>query len=229
MDEYVINFWFGSIVMDVKELIVCCVVLEIRCGMLVNLGIGLFSYVVNYLFVDVGVFFQVENGVIGLGVCLFEGMEDINLIDVGGGFVIVVFGVVLIDSVMSFGLIWGGYLDMIVLGGLQVDECGFLVNWMVLGQMVLGMGGVMDLVVGVKQVVVVMLYIVKGCFKIVLECLLLLIVVWWVSLIVMEMVVIWLIEQGFVLLECGLGVSFDQICVVILVWLIVLDYDVLQM
>ena len=107
-------------------------------------------------------FFQAENGVIGLGARPPEGMEDEDLTDAGGGFVTAMPGAASIDSAMSFGLIRGGHLDMTVLGGLQVDERGYLANWMVPGKMVPGMGGAMDLVAGAKRVVVAMVHTAKG-------------------------------------------------------------------
>jgi acetate CoA/acetoacetate CoA-transferase beta subunit len=126
--------------MDPKEIIARRVAREVRPGMLVNLGIGLPSLVAGYLPADSGVYFQAENGVIGLGARPPEGMEDANLTDAGGGFVTAVPGAASIDSAMSFGLIRGGHLDMTVLGGLQVDERGYLANWMVPGKMVPGHG-----------------------------------------------------------------------------------------
>jgi acetate CoA/acetoacetate CoA-transferase beta subunit len=127
--------------MDAKERIARRVACEIKTGMLVNLGIGLPSMVANFVPASLGVFFQAENGVIGLGARPPEGMEDPHLTDAGGGFVSAVPGAASIDSAMSFGLIRGGHLDMTVLGGLQVDELGHLANWKVPGKMVKGMGG----------------------------------------------------------------------------------------
>lgn len=127
--------------MDAKEIIARRVALEIRPNTLVNLGIGIPSLVANYLPKGVNVFFQAENGVVGLGSRPPEGMEDPFLTDAGGGFVTAVPGAASIDSAMSFGLIRGGHLDMTVLGGLQVDAAGRLANWMVPGRMVPGMGG----------------------------------------------------------------------------------------
>ena len=140
--------------MDAKERIARRVACEIKTGMLVNLGIGLPSMVANFVPASLGVFFQAENGVIGLGARPPEGMEDPHLTDAGGGFVSAVPGAASIDSAMSFGLIRGGHLDMTVLGGLQVDELGHLANWKVPGKMVPGMGGAMDLVTGAARVVV---------------------------------------------------------------------------
>jgi acetate CoA/acetoacetate CoA-transferase beta subunit len=197
--------------MDPKELVARRVALEIRPGMLVNLGIGLPSMVANYIHAHAGVFFQAENGVIGLGARPPEGMEEVNLTDAGGGFVTAVPGAASIDSAMSFGLIRGGHLDMTVLGGLQVDERGYLANWMVPGKMVPGMGGAMDLVAGAKQVVVAMMHTAKGDPKIVRECTLPLTAERRVSLIVTEMAVILPQSDGLKLLERAPGVSVEAI------------------
>lgn len=197
--------------MSPKEIIARRVAREVEPDSLVNLGIGLPSLVANYLPDEVNVFFQAENGVIGLGARPPEGMEDVNLTDAGGGFVTAVPGAASIDSAMSFGLIRGGHLDMTVLGGLQVDERGYLANWMVPGKMVPGMGGAMDLVSGAKRVVVAMVHTAKGNHKIVPECTLPLTATRRVSLIVTEMAVIEPSEEGLVLRERGPGVSVEDI------------------
>jgi len=197
--------------MEPKEIIARRVAREIRPGSLVNLGIGLPSMVANYLSAESGVYFQAENGVIGLGARPPEGMEDINLTDAGGGFVSAVPGAASIDSAMSFGLIRGGHLDMTVLGGLQVDERGYLANWMVPGKMVPGMGGAMDLVAGAKQVIVAMVHTAKGRPKIVRECTLPLTAERRVSLIVTEMAVIAPTDEGLVLRERFPGTTIDEI------------------
>jgi acetate CoA/acetoacetate CoA-transferase beta subunit len=197
--------------MDAKEVIARRVAREIKPGMLVNLGIGLPSLVANYLPRDSGVFFQAENGVIGLGARPPEGMEDETLTDAGGGFVTAVPGAASIDSAMSFGIIRGGHLHMTVLGGLQVDERGYLANWMVPGKMVPGMGGAMDLVAGAQRVIVAMVHAAKGDSKIVPECTLPLTATRRVSLIVTELAAIEPTEAGLVLRERGPGVSIEQI------------------
>jgi acetate CoA/acetoacetate CoA-transferase beta subunit len=197
--------------MEAKDIIARRVAQEIKPEMLVNLGIGLPSLVANYLPRDMHVFFQAENGVIGLGPRPPEGMEDEDLTDAGGGFVTAMPGAASIDSAMSFGLIRGGHLDMTVLGGLEVDERGYLANWMVPGKMVPGMGGAMDLVVGAKHVIVAMVHTAKGAHKIVERCSLPLTATRRVSLIVTEMAVIEPTEKGLVLKERGPGCSVEDI------------------
>ncbi len=197
--------------MDAKEIIARRVACEIRPNTLVNLGIGLPSMVANYLPSDVNVFFQAENGVIGLGARPPEGMEDPDLTDAGGGFVTAVPGAASIDSAMSFGLICGGHLDMTVLGGLQVDARGYLANWMIPGKMVPGMGGAMDLVAGAQRVIVAMVHTAKGSPKILPECTLPLTAARRVTLIVTEMAVIEPTEAGLVLRETGPGTTVDQV------------------
>jgi acetate CoA/acetoacetate CoA-transferase beta subunit len=197
--------------MNAKECIARRVALEVQPGSLVNLGIGLPSMVANYLPEHIDVFFQAENGVIGLGARPPEGMEDPNLTDAGGGFVTAVPGAASIDSATSFGIIRGGHLDMTVLGGLQVDERGYLANWMVPGKMVPGMGGAMDLVAGAKRVVVAMVHTAKGTPKIVPECELPLTAERRVSLIVTEMAVIEPTEKGLVLREVASDCSVDDV------------------
>lgn len=197
--------------MDAKEIIARRVAREMKPGMLVNLGIGLPSLVANYLPHDSGVFFQAENGVIGLGPRPPEGMEDPDLTDAGGGFITAMPGAASLDSAMSFGLIRGGHLDMTVLGGLEVDENGHLANWMAPGKMVPGMGGAMDLVTGAKRVIVAMAHTARGAQKIVPKCSLPLTSTRRVDLIVTEMAVIEPTEAGLVLRERGPGCTVEQI------------------
>ncbi len=197
--------------MDAKELIARRVALEVGPGMLVNLGVGLPSLVASYVSPQLGVFFQAENGVIGLGARPPEGMQDPHLTDAGGGFVTAVPGAASIDSAMSFGLIRGGHLDMTVLGGLEVDEAGRLANWKVPGKMVPGMGGAMDLVTGAKRVVVAMQHTAKGEPKIVRQCSLPLTSLRPVDLIVTELAVIRCDGTDLVLAERAPGISIEQI------------------
>jgi len=197
--------------MDAKELIARRVAREIRPGTLVNLGIGLPSMVATFVPSDLGVYFQAENGVIGLGARPPEGMEERRLTDAGGGFVSAVPGAASIDSAMSFGLIRGGHLDMTVLGGLQIDESGHLANWKVPGKMVPGMGGAMDLVTGAARVVVAMQHSAKGQSKIVARCTLPLTALRRVDLVVTDLAVIEPTATGLILRERAPGVSVDDI------------------
>ena len=197
--------------MDTKELIARRVAQEVRAGTLVNLGIGLPSMVASFVDSDSGVFFQAENGVIGLGARPPEGMEDPDLTDAGGGFVTAVPGAAAIDSAMSFGLIRGGHIDMTVLGGLEVNQLGQLANWMIPGKFVPGMGGAMDLATGAKRVVVAMTHTNKGHSKIVRDCALPLTSLRRVDLVVTELAVIEPTENGLQLVERAPGVSVDQI------------------
>ena len=197
--------------MDAKELIARRVAREIRPGTLVNLGIGLPSMVATFVPADLGVYFQAENGVIGLGARPPEGMEERHLTDAGGGFVSAVPGAASIDSAMSFGLIRGGHLDMTVLGGLQIDESGHLANWKVPVKMVPGMGGAMDLVTGAARVVVAMQHSAKGQSKIVARCTLPLTALRRVDLVVTDLAVIEPTATGLTLRERAPGVSVEDI------------------
>ncbi len=197
--------------MDSKELIARRVAGELKEDSLVNLGIGLPSTVANYLPKDITVYFQSENGIIGMSPLPEEGLEDPYLTDAGGQFVGALPGACAFDSCFSFGLIRGGPLEVTVLGGLQVDEQGQLANWTVPGAMVPGMGGAMDLVTGTKRVIVAMTHTNKGARKIVKKCTLPLTSVRRVSLIVTELAVIEPTEEGLVLKERAPGVTVDAI------------------
>lgn len=210
--------------MNVKERIARRVALETRDGMLVNLGIGLPTMVANFLPEGVNVFFQSENGVIGMGARPPEGFEDPDLTDAGGSFVSAVPGAASIDSTMSFGLIRGGHLDMTVLGCLQVDGLGRLANWMIPGKMVPGMGGAMDLVTGAKRVIVATTHTAKGDPKIVPECTLPLTSLRRVSLIVTEMAVIEPTEEGLLLKEKAPDISLEDLLAATSASLIVPDH-----
>jgi acetate CoA/acetoacetate CoA-transferase beta subunit len=197
--------------MDDKTLIAKRVALEMKEGNLVNLGIGLPTTVPRYLPPGVEVYFQSENGIIGMAPVPGQGMEDPSLTDAGGGFVGAIPGAASIDSCLSFGLIRGGHLDITVLGGLEVDERGQLANWMVPGKMVPGMGGAMDLVTGARRVIVAMTHTVKGKPKILKRRSLPLTSVRRVNLIVTEMAVIEPTEEGLVLRETAPGVTVEQV------------------
>jgi acetate CoA/acetoacetate CoA-transferase beta subunit len=197
--------------MDAKEVIARRIALELKSGDLVNLGIGLPTTVTNYLPPGLQVFFQAENGLIGMQALPEEGMEDEYLADAGGRFIGAVPGACAFDSCFSFGLIRGGHLDITVLGGLEVDEQGLLANWTVPGKMVPGMGGAMDLVTGTKRVIVAMQHTAKGKPKILKKCTLPLTSVRPVSLVVTELAVIEPTAEGLVLKEVAEGVSVEQV------------------
>lgn len=197
--------------MDAKESIARRVAQEIEPATLVNLGIGLPSLVANYVSPDLGVFFQSENGVIGLGARPPEGMEDPDLTDAGGGFVTAVPGAAAIDSAMSFGLIRGGHIDMTVLGGLEVDAKGHLANWVIPGKLTPGMGGAMDLATGAKKVVVAMQHVNRGQSKVVQNCSLPLTSTRPVDLVVTELAVFKPTPAGLVLLEHAPGTDLETI------------------
>jgi acetate CoA/acetoacetate CoA-transferase beta subunit len=156
--------------MDEKTLIAKRVALELKDGDLVNLGIGLPTLVAGFVPKDASIFFQSENGVIGMLALPEEGLEAEDLTDAGGGPIGALPGAATFDSTMSFGLIRSGHLDVTVLGGLQVDQYGRLANWMIPGRMVPGMGGAMDLVTGAKRVIVAMTHTAKGIPKILKHC-----------------------------------------------------------
>ena len=176
--------------MDPQTIIAKRIARELRSGMLVNLGIGIPTFVANHVPEGVVVFFQSENGLIGTGPIPEEGMAHPTLTDAAGRPVSALPGASTFDSAMSFGLIRGGHLDMTVLGGLQVDEQGRLANWMIPGKMVPGMGGAMDLVSGARRVVVAMQHTAKGKPKIVKECTLPLTSLRQVDMVVTELAVI---------------------------------------
>jgi acetate CoA/acetoacetate CoA-transferase beta subunit len=197
--------------MDHKTLIAKRVAQELKPGNLVNLGIGLPTMVANHLPAQIDVYFQSENGIVGMGPVPEEGMEEPDLTDAGGGFVSALPGATSIDSAMSFGLIRGGHLDVTVLGGLQVDAQGRLANWMIPGKMIPGMGGAMDLVSGAKRVIVAMTHTAKGKPKIVPECTLPLTSLRRVNLIVTEMAVIEPTDDGLVVREVAPDTTVDAV------------------
>ncbi|WKB56189.1 3-oxoacid CoA-transferase subunit B [Eleftheria terrae] len=197
--------------MDEKTLIARRVALELRPGNLVNLGIGLPTLVAEMVPRDARIFFQSENGIVGMQAVAEEGLEAEDLTDAGGHSISALPGSATFDSAMSFGLIRGGHLDVTVLGGLQVDRIGRLANWMVPGSIVPGMGGAMDLVTGARRVIVAMMHTVKGKPKIVEQCTLPLTSERRVDLIVTDMAVMEPTASGMVLKELAPGVELDTV------------------
>ena len=197
--------------MDAQTIIAKRIALELRDGMLVNLGIGIPTQVANYVPPGMHIFFQSENGLIGTGPVPEEGMVQARLTDAGGRPVSAIPGASTFDSATSFGLIRGGHVDLTVLGGLQVDAQGRLANWMIPGKMVPGMGGAMDLVAGAKRVIVAMQHSAKGKPKIVKRCALPLTSARTVDMVVTELAVIAFAGGRATLVETAPGVSVQQV------------------
>ena len=197
--------------MDAQEVIAKRIALELRDGMLVNLGIGIPTLVANFVPAGMHIYFQSENGLIGTGPIPEEGLAQARLTDAAGRAVSAIPGASTFDSAMSFGLIRGGHVDVTVLGGLQVDQQGQLANWTIPGKMVPGMGGAMDLVTGAKRVIVAMQQTAKGKSKILKRCTLPLTSARKIDLVVTELCAISFADGRATLMETAPGVSIEQV------------------
>lgn len=197
--------------MDDKNYIAKRVAKELKDGDVVNLGIGLPTLVSNYIPEGVEITLQSENGFLGMGPAAEPSEEDPYLVNAGGIHVTINPGGAFFDSADSFLIIRGGHVDATVLGALEVDEKGNLANWMVPGKMVPGMGGAMDLVTGAKKVIVAMSHTAKGNHKILKECKLPLTAVNAVDLIVTEMGVMEVTNEGLVLKEINPKYSVEDV------------------
>jgi acetate CoA/acetoacetate CoA-transferase beta subunit len=196
---------------DIKKFIAARVAKELKDGDVVNLGIGLPTLIPNYLPEGVEILLQSENGFIGMGPTPEEDQIDPYIVNAGGRPAAILPQGAFFNSADSFGIIRGGHVDITVLGSLQVDEKGNLANWIIPGKMVPGMGGAMDLVVGAKRVIVAMEHTNKGRYKILRACTLPLTAVACVDMIVTEMCVFLVTQDGLLLTEQNPDFTIEQI------------------
>ena len=195
----------------IQEFIAKRVALEFQQGDLVNLGIGLPTLVANFVPAEKEVIFQSENGCIRLGPAPDHENVDPSITNAGAIPATILPGGAFIDSAMSFGIIRGGHVDVTVLGALQVAENWDIANYMIPGKMVPGIGGAMDLLSGAKKVIVAMEHTAKGAPKLVRTCDLPLTAVKAVDLIITEMGVIEVTQDGFLLVERNPEFSIEEI------------------